>query len=678
VAIPAGLVLDSLGPDAIIESAELLPASPEAGSGAPRGVVVRMTEQGVADGTFEVHLSGRYRIDPSRQVKIRIFEPVRATQWTGRVLLMASPEIDATVENTSDYSPAEPSSLAAWSRTGDLTRANSSPLAWLGHDQAPPPLSLDLRVSPRLVSGRSRTDVRIEPQSIEISCDFDLEIANGSLDQIALRVPPELTEDLEVEGLDIARRELTEALPDGRNQLLLRLSRSLTGRTRFRARSRISDGGGSGAVAPGPLQLRELTIDGVPLTSRLTRLLADESIDVQPLGSGWREAEPGSEIGEDGLPVRWILRQGQGEPDGEGLTIRTASRPLVELPAVVIPRMLVRTTLTSEDSVRVLVSCNLDRHRGELRLELPRGATWLRAAFGETPITEIEELDQPSHYRLRLARADLSDARVATLEYVIPGEALRMSWWGPRFPPTCRVGQTFWEVRLPWNWAVLGVPDTWYDENLWYWDRYVWKRRPRHTTRDLEAWVQGAHPGESAPPMDVTDATSPDHAYLFSQPIETRRASLWLAQRPSMVAIASGTVLLVGLLAISWSRRLRVSLLVMTGLLYALALAWYPSLAFQFLQSSTVGIALLVIAAVLHRLVTPRTVLAPPVPVVLERPTSTFARGTSLESPPRAGSDDSTIIRQRTESTADAMNQQPETRGASSTPVGNLPVSGTP
>lgn len=674
IEIPPGLVLDSLGPDSVIDSAEMTASEIGAAAGGPRAVTVRLSEEAIQNGSFELHLSGRCRILPSQRVEVPIFQVVKASQWTGEALLAASPQIDATVENTTDYSPSEPRSLAAWSRAGNDGPANVAPLAWLSHGPNPPPLTLALKLIPRRVTGRARADVTIEPSAIELREEFDLEVSNGSLDQIDLQLPADLLAELEIEGLEIARRRPLEALPDGRGQVRLQLSRPLTGRGRLSLRARREGSELGAAPTRQEVSLGPVTIADVPIESNLTRLLADVAIELDPVGDGWRESDRISGRDETGLAVCWV-RVGKGEPTA--VAFRAGRRAAAQLPTVVISRMVVRTQILPEGSVRALVLCALDRHDGELQIELPRSARWVRARLGESAITEIEELDQPSLYRLRLGRADPSAKRVAALEYAIPEQHLDGRWIGPRFPPMCQVMQSFWEVRLPWNRAVLGVPANWFDENEWYWDRYVWKRRPRHTGRELEAWVNGGGATRSSPAIrTLADVSSDEHSYVFSRPGTIRGGSLWIAMRPIMVAICSGTVLLIGLVALLWRARLRLYGLLVAIVLAALAVTWHPSLALQFLQSATVGVALLVIAAVLHRLVAPKTRPITEGPEVVERPTSSFAQPASARAAGEGGGDESTVIRQRASSTVDGGRPEAGALAASSTTGNPLPLPG--
>ncbi len=234
------------------------------------------------------------------------------------------------------------------------------------------------------------------------------------------------------------------------------------------------------------------------------------------------------------------------------------------------------------------------------------------------------------------------------LEYVTPASNRVRTWSAPKLLDGAVVQQSFWEVRMPQSTALLGVPAGWTDENEWYWDLYVWKRRPRFPLGALLEWVvrEPNHLAETVPET----ADGRDHAYLFSSAGTPGSIRPVLVARAWLVAGFSGSVLIIGLVLLA--RRPPATLVVVAGLISALALgaAVEPSLIFLGLQSSAFGLVLVIVAALLQRSLDHRRM---PATLVRDR-----ARDSSLEAlipvaasptPPSdsAGSDGSTVIRPR-------------------------------
>ncbi len=78
------------------------------------------------------------------------------------------------------------------------------------------------------------------------------------------------------------------------------------------------------------------------------------------------------------------------------------------------------------------------------------------------------------------------------LEFQASGQGVRSRWEAPRLLDGGVVLQVLWEVRLPWNLELVGVPRGWSDENQWYWDGYVWKQRPWRNVSSLNEWILGS------------------------------------------------------------------------------------------------------------------------------------------------------------------------------------------
>ena len=229
------------------------------------------------------------------------------------------------------------------------------------------------------------------------------------------------------------------------------------------------------------------------------------------------------------------------------------------------------------------------------------------------------------------------------LEYRVPGPLATTTWTPPQLLEDGLVQETLWEVRIPWNRAMVGVPPGWTDENRWYWDRYVWKRRPWMGAAALTAWVGGATP--RAPRSEGLDgAEGDDHSYLFGRPGQPVDLRLTIASRAGLVAVCSGPVLGLGVLLLFWRPPLRIVWAAVLALVLTVAVAVQPSVTLLAIQSSVVGVGFTLLAVVMQRLVERRR----------RRASAVFGQPSSMPIPPvgptfsRAvgvGSDDPTEIR---------------------------------
>jgi hypothetical protein len=212
--------------------------------------------------------------------------------------------------------------------------------------------------------------------------------------------------------------------------------------------------------------------------------------------------------------------------------------------------------------------------------------------------------------------------------------------------------QSFWEIQIPWNLALIGVPAGWTDENQWYWDVYLWKRRPWKPFTKLLGWVAGSS-GQAGSVEDALDEEADDsHSYLFGRAGEPVPLQLWVASRTWIVGTCSGIVLLVGFF-LMFSRKSFRAIWVATAALCVLGAAFaHPSALLLFLQSALSGVVLvllgLLIQRVLERARSDGAAMSTPGSVLTQAGTTGSALALA-----GVGSDDSTAVRVRVSSTVD-------------------------
>ncbi len=156
------------------------------------------------------------------------------------------------------------------------------------------------------------------------------------------------------------------------------------------------------------------------------------------------------------------------------------------------------------------------------------------------PTTEQRLLELRYHFSDRPARGSL------TLE---APRLIRNSW----------IQQFYWQLLLPNDEHVLGVPADFAREYRWVWSGLVWQREPALEELELESWI-GNTPG-AVPSVQATGPSAPgktpgpsqaasSNQYLYSTLGDPQPLHLYTISRARLVLFASLPLLLAGLLLI--------------------------------------------------------------------------------------------------------------------------------
>jgi hypothetical protein len=216
--------------------------------------------------------------------------------------------------------------------------------------------------------------------------------------------------------------------------------------------------------------------------------------------------------------------------------------------------------------------------------------------------------------------------------------------------------QSIWEVRIPGNEAILGVPQGWFDENQWYWDGYISKRGPAQSRAALRGWLLGAGLTPSLSAIDVVEESRFDEShrsvFVFSRSGDPVALAIWVVPRSGLVAVCSGATLILGFLAIFSQARFRTIWLGLAVLGLLAGMFLQPSVLFLILQSAAIGLALTLLGLVIRSLIERSRSMRLPSrdsSLLTVRPPG----DSSLDRSASVGSDDSTAIRVRVPSTLD-------------------------
>jgi hypothetical protein len=588
LALPPGWALDSVGPDSLIESTAVLTAPTESAPG-PR-LIVRLKEAALPSTKFSLHFVCRWTGPRMGELVLPWVRPLDALSWSGTTTVSATadlevrPVLDDTLVLLSE--PAEERK----SVVSPALSADSVPRFTLQHARTPSDLRLEVRSEPLEVRAQSDLEVFVDRSWATLLDQVTLSIDRGILHAIDLNVPPDLGENWEVEGVEISHRE-TLAAPGSPTITRLHLVKPYRDRVRFRIRSRWP-------VQPGAdkdwsqLVLQPVGIAGATLDQRQVQLGSSGGLDVKPEGTGWTANAPGE---PEPLSDRHMqFSQNSVEPDPGPIRLWIRSASLARLPAVLIPRMWVVGTRLSDGNLSIDLRCVVERHQGQLEVNLPAGSTWNLALVGGVPAEFDAGDDRTGVYSLGLPRVDEAKGVTVHLSYVVPASAHGTGRWLPSFPAGVQILDVFWELRVGPSLCVLGVPEGWDDSNHWFLGSYAFRRRPNWDPAELQSWVDqgttdGVSPGSEARSLVPGPAMN---RLLFHQAGTPASAEPWVINRVVLIAVSSAALLgaaLVGML-VGMGLPMFLVLLVACALLAA---TFGPTvLVAQMLQSGVSGIFL--------------------------------------------------------------------------------------
>ncbi len=649
--LPPGLEVESVGPPEIaasVHSDDLALAFLPVAARGLKLVTVRLGPKAQESGKFSIQVVGRQALDQTaRLARISLFQPVGVTAAGGRVAVLTGPSLTADLaedhQGAGEFRPALQTTPVDWPWPSGHPPA-SPPMLWLRHDDGPAVLPLNVTAHPRTLSHATTLNVRVDRREVVVQEELECTAQFGTFDHLDILIPAALAGRWDVEGSAVTSQTELERLPEGDRRVRLKLASELNRFVRLRFRYRLP-------YAPGltPEKAVDQTIPWIVLvengeaSSPVNATVSEEpGMTAEAHDESWIAAtatEP-----TDNEATSRLICVGESAP----LVLSVSARARAELPRIVASRLAIRTTETPEGDLRTIAWYWLDAYDSGLSFSLPTHAELIQVRVGGEVARGVDRLSGRGGYRVALpARPGPALVEIA---YAVPASKTSNAFEPPRLLDGGVVQQTLWEVRVPWSRAAVGVPAGWTDENEWYWDAYVWKRRPWTSSAGLAAWV-GLPPSRPIPATDLmpdADAHGDAHSYLFGRPTGPVSMPLLIASRAWLVAACSGSVLaLGGLLILVWRPTFRMAWLglVVVGLLIATML--HPSVVLLAFQSATVGLVLTALLAAMHQLLgRPRIG-----PFAYGEPTTRapglLAQGSTMSHVGAIGSDDSTAIRAR-------------------------------
>jgi hypothetical protein len=612
--VAAGLEIVSVGPRDLVETSHL--TFDQGGDNAQESdkhngrLRVRLASPGRDQNQTRLRIVALQRVSADGLVKLALVTPRGTTAPTAYYAFF--PERGLTVELPDDSGPfrrvGAESAASAFNLDGEWpgpawrAATGSAPLLLAGDGRAE---SLPIRLirHARALGHDTVLSAQVKRRGIDLVQRSTVSVRHGSLTSIELAVPAALVDRWEVLDKELVERQELGPEPGGGRRYRLSFERPVLDKVTLRLRAHLPLQPGLDSKTARAVSLPMISIkEGVAAATKVELSVTPE-IAIDTTSPEWVRLtdESRSEFAGEGSMVQYI----PSEPRGQTPVFSFKARALdaIPLPSLVVARLLVRSILGNDNTVTSTAFLWIDSHGPDLPFSLPDGARWLGARVDGRAADGLDDDQSRSSYRLRFPGDVGSKPVLVELKYQQggPGGAAH-AWQVPRVLDGGVVLQSLWEVRLPWNLALLGVPAGWSDENDWHWDRYAWKRAAWKSAPSLNDWLAGT--GASPAAIDDLARENIDESdrYLFSRAGPPVPIGPWIVSHAWLVAACSGAAFFVGFVAIFSRVRFRALWLGASVVALLASVLVQPSVVLVAIQSALLGVVLTMMGLVLDRL----------------------------------------------------------------------------
>jgi hypothetical protein len=655
-----GLQLVAVGPPEVVEGFSVTPDSPREGRADPdrpaaRRLRIRLTPTARDQNKVTLLLEGQQRIPRDGPVELGLFAPEQPTSVRAAFSLVGDRSLALELDDdsgriTRSSDPSAPVRAPSLERLAGPARAELSP-APLELVSSGNPRSLPIRITrhARSLAQETVLSAQVSRRSVDLVQRTTFSVRHGTLESLEVRVPAAMADRWELDREIINREELSRQ-PDGAKSYRLVFDRPVLDRATLRFRCRLPIAPQLDPAIPRDVAVPGISFPEVPAGPIRVELAIGPEIVFQGQGPGWIPSPDDAQAERTGEAVVLAFSEG---PDRQGrpFAFKALALESVVLPSLVVPRLLIKT-VQGEETIRSRAWYWVETHGRVFTFALPQSARWLAARVDGRVAEQVDFDPKRSGYVLHFPADTGSRPVLVELEYQLSGRDAGPPWQAPRLLDGGLVLETLWEVRLPFEMTLVGVPRGWSDENEWYWDGNLWKRRPGKHGAALTDWLLGT----MAPPAALgdLDETSPDdaHRFLFSRTGPPAALAVLVVPRAWTVVTCSGAALIVGFFTIFSRIRFRTVWAVLAGLALLTAVLVQPSAMFLAAQSAFIGVTLTLLGLVIQRL---HDWMKSPVRPGREpgAPAPQTVTDSSLNRSEGVGSDDSTAIRVRVPSTID-------------------------
>lgn len=653
--VPPELKILSIGPPELVESttAALREPTGEAGADHEAGTLkIRLTASGRDQRSLILKFSGAQPIPNAGDARIGLFSPRGAVSTTTSLALHSGPglTVEALEESLTEEETPPPTAPTSGDGAAKPPAATSPPNSGprlRGHRNLDA-LNVRLERHALAITHDARLGARVSRRVVTVRQETALRVRHGTVQSLVIRVPERAAAFWNVSGGGGAiRREDLGSTAKGIHRYRLAFDRPIIDGSTLVFEYRLPPSRALETSAATEISIPWIAIEEGSPGNLAVDLSSDADVALNVDDANWaRMDDEAGATAERGL-FRLVPRAA-----ATSLNISARLLESVALPPLVVSKALIQSTLGADGELRVRARYAIETPPESLSLSPPPNAQWLQIRVDGRAIEQLGAQADGSNPRLEIPAESRSRPAVIDLEYRIPAKDARKGWGPPILLAGADVLQSYWLARVPWKTALIGVPEGWSDENRWYWDYYVWKRRPVASASELAGWVAGPSAQADFPAGTAEAESTALHGYLFGRTGAGADLKPWVASRAWIIVICSGLALLagLGLLVFPFGERWVFGGGAVLGL--ATAILVPPVVIALLLQAATPGLLLALLGWLVHRSARRGGAAAPPSPG-----SATSAIGSAHESSRRSafmvGSDDSTAIRRRVPSTLD-------------------------
>ncbi len=551
-----------------------------------------------------LQLEGYQRLPREGPVKLGLFAPDETTAVGASFVVAGDRSLSVELDNDPAHAGEAAFRLQEPATDRSAASAGGEPITpALAVEGLGSPRTLPVRIAHHARTLRQETVVSAEISrgSIDLVQKTTFTVRHGTLGVLEIRVPRAIADDWELLDREVVDREELGRDADGSRHHRLIFDRPVLDRTTLAFRFRLPISPPLDAAGPRELAVPWISFPGAAAGPVRVELTPTLGVVLRGGDPAWARAADDGRADPNGEFAGLSYTEGSAG-SGRPFTFRAQALEPVRLPALLVPRVLIRSSQGFDDAIRYRAWYWVEAHGPVFPFELPDRAKLLAVRVGGRLADRVDFESARAGYRLRLPADPATRPALVELEYQRPGAAAGSPWKAPRLPDDAVVLQTLWEARLPWDRALLGVPPGWSDDNEWAWAGPLFVRRPARGGTALSDWLLG----ESAPAAavdDLRESTLDDsHHLLFSRSGPPADMSVRVVSRAWLVAACSGVTLIIGFIAIFARIRFRTAWAIAAGLGLLAAALLEPSVTAQLAQSSLMGAALTALGLVIQRL----------------------------------------------------------------------------
>jgi len=482
-----------------------------------------------------------------------------------------------------------------------LPERQQAPLFYRG-DSAKAVFAADFVLHEQKITVAVDSQIALDEQKVQVRQSLAYGISYKPLDRVTLEVPQELAgleslkvllEDKPLPLVDLAEPQ-TSSAPAGsvRKQVALpppvQIGSCKLAIVYSLEAPRLVPKTGVAATIP-----LVMPVEG-ELSGNVARVSAKEGIQVRPREGLWSPLDVGASQGprRRGLPLQASRRAGD-------LPLTIELEDPSALGTTAVNRAWVQTWLTGTRRQDRAVFC-LTGNQRSVELIVPAGVN-----LGEVELLlddkRIAAQATPEGHLVVPLSADAGYVQrrlEAVYHFPTPRpEPGLLALELPRLGRDAWVHRMYWQLVLPRKEHVILTPtspagDSFAGEYSWGWNGLFWGRKPLLEQAQLESWCGARH---------LADVSGESNRYLFSALGTVGRCELYTAVRPRIVLLASGIALVVGLTLIYVPKTRHPAALLVAAVALGSAAVLEPEPVLLVAQAASLGVALSIVAGMLHR-----------------------------------------------------------------------------